>query len=72
MWVQSLGFGRSPRGGHGDPLQYSCLENSMNRGSWWGTVHRVAKNWTWMKHLSRHVVSVNSLSVKTEYGEKEA
>ena len=71
MWVQSLGFGRSPRAGHGSP-PHSCLENSMNRGSWWGTVHRVAKNWKWLKHLSRHVVSVKSLSVKTEYGEKEA
>ena len=30
-----LGFGRSPGGGHGNPLQYSCLENPMNRGDWW-------------------------------------
>ena len=33
------GFGRSPRGGHGNPLQYSCLENPMNRGAWQATVH---------------------------------
>ena len=32
-------LGRSPRGGHGNPLQYSCLENSMNRGAWQFTVH---------------------------------
>ena len=35
--------GRSPGGGHGNPLQYSCLENPMDRGSWWATVHGVAK-----------------------------
>ena len=42
------GSGRSPGEGHGNPLQYSCLENSMNRGAWWATVHGVAKNWTWL------------------------
>ena len=36
--------GRSPGGGHGNPLQYSCLENSMDRGDWRATVHRVSKN----------------------------
>jgi len=41
-----LGSGRSPGGGHGNPLQYSCLENPMDRGAWWATVHRVAKSWT--------------------------
>ena len=34
-------LGRSPGGGNGNPLQYSCLENSMNRGAWWVTVHGV-------------------------------
>ena len=37
------GLGRSPRGGHGSSRQYSCLENPMDRGAWWATVHRVAK-----------------------------
>ena len=32
--------------GNGNPLQYSCLENPMDRGAWWATVHRVAKSWT--------------------------
>ena len=41
-----LGLGRSPGGGHGNPLQYSCLENPMDRGAWWAAVHRVAKSWT--------------------------
>ena len=40
------GSGRSPGGGNGNPLPYSCLENSMNRGTWWPTVHRVTKSQT--------------------------
>ena len=44
-----LGSGRSPREGHGNLLQYSCLENSMDRGAWWATVHGVATNWTQLK-----------------------
>ena len=40
------GLGRFPGGGHGNPLQYSCLENPMNRGAWVVTVHRVTKSWT--------------------------
>ena len=38
------GLGRPPRGGHGNPLQCSCLENPMDRGAQWATVHRVAKS----------------------------
>ena len=38
------GWGRPPRGGRGHPLQYSCLENPMDRGAAWATVHRVAQN----------------------------
>ena len=45
---------RSPGGGHGTPLQYSCLENPMDRGAWQATVHRVAKSWTWLKRLCMH------------------
>ena len=48
------GLGRSPGGGHGNPLQYSCLENPMDRGPWWAIVHRVAKTWTRLKQLSTH------------------
>ena len=44
--------GRSPGGGHGNPLQYSCLENPMERGAWRATVHRVAKSWIKLKGLS--------------------
>jgi len=40
------GLGRSPGEGNGNPFQYSCLENSMDRGTWQATVHGVAKSWT--------------------------
>ena len=40
------GSGRSPCEGHVNPVQYSCLENPMNRGAWWATVHRVSKSKT--------------------------
>ena len=48
------GLGRSPGRGHGDPLQYSCLENPMDREDWTGIVHSVTKSWTWLKRLSMH------------------
>jgi len=48
------GLGRSPGGGHGNPLQYSCLENPMDRGAWRATVHRVAKGQTQLKQLNTH------------------
>ena len=41
-----LGSGKSPGEGSGNPLQYSCLENSMYRGTWWATVHGVSKSRT--------------------------
>ena len=40
------GLGRSPGGGHGNPLQYSCMENCMDRGAWWDTVHGVVRSRT--------------------------
>ena len=43
------GLGRSPGGGHGNPLQYSCLENPMDRGDWRATVHKVSKSQTCLK-----------------------
>ena len=48
------GLGRFPRGGHGNPLQYSCLENLMDRGAWWATILRVAKSQTLLKRLCTH------------------
>ena len=40
------GLGRSPGGRHGNPLQYSCLQNPMDRGAWWATVYGVTKSQT--------------------------
>ena len=48
------GSGRSSGGRHGNRLQYSCLENSLHRGAWWTTVHRVAKSQTQLKPISMH------------------
>ena len=42
----NLGSGRSPREGHCNPVQYSCLENPMDRGAWWATLHRVTQSQT--------------------------
>ena len=46
------GLGRSPGEGHGNPLQYSCLENPMGQGAWWATVHGVAKDSDTMYQLN--------------------
>ena len=54
-----LGSGRSPGRGHGKPLQYSCLENPMDKGAWRATVHRAAKNWKPLKRLSMHTRNTN-------------
>ena len=48
------GSGRSPGGGHGNPLQYSCLENPMDKGAWWATVNGVAQSWTRLMQLNMH------------------
>ena len=48
------GLGRSPGEGHGKSLQYSCLENLIDREAWWATVHKVPKSRTWLKQLCRH------------------
>ena len=50
-----LGLGRSPGGGHGNSLQYSCLQNPMDRGAWWATVYRIKESdrteTTWQAHM---------------------
>ena len=57
------GRGRSPGGGHGSPLQYSCLENTMDRGACWATVQSVTKSWTWQQRLSTHTLKVKTRMV---------
>ena len=46
------GLGISPGGGHGTPLQYSCLENPMDGGAWWDTVHGIAKSRTQLSNFT--------------------
>ena len=52
------GLGRSPGGGNGNPLQYSCLGNSMDRGPWWATVYEVKE-----LDMTEHTISVSSVHV---------
>ena len=52
--VQSSGLGRFPGDGNGNPLQYSCLENLMDRGVWQTMVHEVAKSWTRLNNYHFH------------------
>ena len=54
MWVQFPGSRRFPEEGNGNPFQYSCLENPMDRGAWQATVHGVEKSQTQLKQLSMH------------------
>ena len=55
-------WGRRPGEGHGNPVQYSCLENPSDRGARQATVHRVAKSQTLLKQLSIHVLIPRQLS----------
>ena len=50
------GSGRSPGEGNGNPLQYSCLENPMDGGAWWATVHRVTKSRTQLSDFHFHCI----------------
>ena len=54
-------LGRCPGGGHGNPLQYSCLENPMDRGAWWATVDRAAKSQTQLsdqKIVTKYIIPI--------------
>ena len=57
------GSGRSPGGGNGSPLQYSCLGNAMDSGAWRATVHGVAKSWRQLS--TQEYTSVNCFSLKS-------
>ena len=59
-WI--LGLGRYPGEGNGNPLQYSCLENPIDRGTWWATVHRVAQSRTLSEVIYMHAWGMWSLS----------
>ena len=65
---QIPGLGKSPGVGNGNLLQYSCQDNSIDRGAWWATVHRVAKSRTWLSYRAHKIPQVslyqNSLSTQ--------
>ena len=63
------GLGRSPGEGNDNPLQYSCQENSMDRGSWWATVHGVTENWT---RLSDWALAHYKVTASTELANFES
>ena len=65
MGVGSLGWENPLEGGNGNPLQYSCLKNLMDRGSWWVTVHGVEKSWTGLSNDQSILTSYVSLNNKT-------
>ena len=56
------GSGRSPGGGHGSLLQYSCLENPMGRGAWWPTAQKFRKSWTWQHMTCRTFSQIGLLA----------
>ena len=62
------GLGRSPGERTGNPLQYSCLENPIDRGAWGTTVHGVAKSWTRLKQLSTQAVALEILLYSLKRG----
>ena len=64
-----LGSGRSSGGGYSNPLQYSCLENLMDRGAWWATIHRVTQSQTQLKWLST-AQQTTFYSFSLHHGEK--
>ena len=65
------GWGRSTGGGHGNPLQYSCLENPMVRGAWWATVHEGAKSQTRLKQFSTHIPSYSLYKTGASSSQRE-
>ena len=67
MQVRSLDWKDSPGEGHGNPPQYSYLENRMNRGAWKATVHRVAKSQTQLKQLNTQYISLKGLKKFISY-----
>ena len=57
------GLGRSPGAGHGNPLQYSCLDNPMDRGAWWAAVTRIAKSLGFMSEATEHAHARHSTNI---------
>ena len=62
IWVNPW-VGKIPGGGHGNPIQYSCLENPMDRGAWRAIVHGVTKSQTQLKRMSTHTQVSNRITL---------
>ena len=62
-----LGSERSPRRGNGNPLKYSCLENTMDRGAWWAIVHGVTKSQTWLSTRTHINFSKYNINIIVKY-----
>ena len=60
------GSGRSPEERQGNPHEYSCLENPIDRGAWWVAVRRVTKSGTWLKRLSTHAEALEQREERKE------
>ena len=58
------GFWRSPGGGSSNPLQYSCLENPVDKGAWWASVQGVAKTWTWLSTYALDFIHLSPFSME--------
>ena len=65
-WVRNLG-GRFPGEGHGNQLQYFCLENPIDRGAWWATIQRVAKSQIQLRQLSIHACITCMTKIQSMY-----
>ena len=77
MQARFSGSGRLSGGGNGNPLQYTCLENPMDRRAWQTKVHRVAKSWTWQvtshthTHTHTHTIIVQVVVYNNSTGHGE-
>ena len=65
--IMTPGLGKSPGEGNGNPLQYSCLENPMDRGAWWVTVHGVTKSWTQLSDFTDTSLIIYSFNLPLEH-----
>ena len=65
MQVSVTVLEKYPGGGNGDPLQYSCLKNPMDKGAWWATVQRVAQSWTRLSDQELHIEVAKGYKIST-------
>ena len=66
-WIRFLGWEDSPGAGSGNPFQYSCLENPMDRGAWWAIACGLAKNWIQLSDTFTHLLILDYLDSNLSY-----